>query len=123
MQAVAEELAQHGASIIALTPQTAEHNAAMALKNTLNFHLLSDPGNAYAAKLGLRFEVADYIQEIYNGFGLNLPKFNGDDSWSLPIPARIIADASGIVRMTDIDADYTRRPEPSKTVSDVASIV
>lgn len=92
------------------------------MKNTLNFHLLSDPGNAYAAELGLRFEVPDQIKEIYNGFGLNLPKFNGDESWTLPIPARIVVDASGIVRFADIDADYTSRPEPSKTVEDVASI-
>lgn len=119
---MADDLAQYGANIIALTPQLPEYNAEMAVKHTLNFHLLSDPGNAYAAKLGLRFEVPAAIKEIYNGFGLNIPKFNGDDSYTLPIPARIVVDASGIVRMTDIDADYTSRPEPSKTVADVASI-
>ncbi len=122
MQAVADDLAQYGATIVALTPQMPEHNQEMAVKNTLNFHLLSDPGNAYAAELGLRFEVPDAVKEIYNGFGLNLPKFNGDDTWTLPIPARIVVDTSGIVRMTDIDADYTSRPEPSKTVADVASL-
>lgn len=122
MQAVANELAKHDASIVALTPQTPEHNAAMALKNDLNFHLLSDPGNAYAAELGLRFQVPDYVQEIYNGFGLVLPKFNGDDSWTLPIPARLVVDRSGVVRAADIDVDYTRRPEPAKTIADVAAL-
>jgi peroxiredoxin len=122
LQAVADDLAQYGATIVALTPQLPEHNAEMAVKNTLNFHLLSDPGNAYAAELGLRFEVPSQIKEIYDGFGLNLPKFNGDNSWTLPIPARIVVDASGIVRMADIDTDYTSRPEPSKTVADVASL-
>ncbi len=122
MQAVADELAKFDASIVALTPQTPEHNAAMTLKNALNFHLLSDPGNAYAAELGLRFRVPDDIQAIYNGFGLVLPKFNGDDSWTLPIPARLVVDRSGVVRAGDIDVDYTRRPEPSKTVQDVANL-
>lgn len=122
MQAVADDLAQYGATIVALTPQLPEHNAEMAVKNTLNFLLLSDPGNAYAAELGLRFEVPSQIKEIYDGFGLNLPKFNGDNSWTLPIPARIVVDTSGIVRMADIDADYTSSPEPSKTVADVASL-
>lgn len=122
MQAVASELAKYDASIVALTPQTPEHNKAMALKNELNFHLLSDPGNAYAGELGLRFVVPDYIQEIYNGFGLNLPKFNGDDSWSLPIPARLVVDRSGVVKAADIDVDYTRRPEPEKTIKDVADL-
>lgn len=122
MQAVAGQLAEHDASIVALTPQLPEHNSAMALKNELNFHLLSDSGNDYAAKLGLRFTVPDYVQEIYNGFGLVLPKFNGDDSWSLPIPARLVVDRSGVVRATDIDVDYTRRPEPEKTIADVAAL-
>ena len=117
MQAVAGQLAEHDASIVALTPQLPEHNSAMALKNELNFHLLSDAGNDYAAKLGLRFTLPDYIQEIYNSFGLVLPKFNGDDSWSLPIPARLVVDRSGVVRATDIDVDYTRRPEPEKTIA------
>ena len=122
MQAVSEDLAAHDATLVAITPQLPEHNAAMALKNTLNFHLLSDPGNAYAAELGLRFRVPDYIQEIYSGFGLVLPKFNGDDSWTLPIPARLVVDRRGVVRAADIDADYTRRPEPEKTLRDVAAL-
>ncbi len=122
MQAVAQDLAKYDASIVALTPQTPEHNKAMTLKNELNFHLLADPGNAYAAKLGLRFTVPPEVQDIYNGFGLVLPKFNGDDSWTLPIPARLVADRSGVVRAADIDVDYTRRPEPSKTVKDVAAL-
>lgn len=122
MQAVAKDLAKYDATIVALTPQTPEHNAAMTLKNELNFHLLSDPGNAYAAELGLRFTVPPAVKEIYSGFGLVLPKFNGDDSWSLPIPARLAVDRSGIVRAADIDVDYTRRPEPSKTIEDVAKL-
>lgn len=122
MQAVASKLAEYDASIVALTPQLPEHNAAMALKNELNFHLLSDPANAYAAELGLKFTVPPEVQEIYNGFGLILPKFNGDDSWSLPIPARLVVDRSGVVRATDIDVDYTRRPEVEKTIEDVANL-
>ena len=107
---------------MALTPQMPEHNAAMALKNELNFHLLSDPGNAYAAELGLRFQIPDTVKEVYQGFGLDIPKFNGDASWTLPIPARLVVDRKGIVRATDIDVDYTRRPEVTKTVADVAAL-
>ncbi len=84
--------------------------------------MLSDPGNAYAAELGLRFEVAAEVKEIYGGFGIDLPKVNGDDSWTLPIPARLVVDTGGIVRAADIDVDYTRRPEPDKTVADVAAL-
>jgi hypothetical protein len=88
----------------------------------MRVHILSDPGNDYAAQLGLRFEVPADLKEIYAGFGIDLPKYNGDDSWSLPIPARIVANAGGIVRATDIDVDYTRRPEPSKVLQDVKAL-
>ena len=122
MQAELSELDDLGATMVALTPQLPEHNQAMTDKNALNFHLLSDPGNAYAAELGLRFELPEDVKEIYAGFGIDLPKYNGDDSWSLPVPARLVVDTTGVIRSTDIDVDYTRRPEPSKTIADLKAI-
>ena len=122
MQAELSELDELGATMVALTPQLPEHNQAMTDKNTLNFHLLSDPGNAYAAELGLRFELPAEVKEIYAGFGIDLPKYNGDDSWSLPVPARLVIDTTGVIRAADVDVDYTRRPEPSKTVADLKAI-
>lgn len=122
MQEVLNELEDSNATLVALTPQLQEHNVALIDKHALNFHLLSDPGNEYAAKLGLRFEVPDEVKEIYSAFGIDLPKYNGDDSWTLPVPARMVIDPDGIIRATDIDVDYTRRPEPQKTVSDIKSL-
>ncbi len=94
----------------------------MIEKHGLNFDMLSDPENAYAAELGIRFEVPAEVKEIYGGFGIDLPKVNGDDSWTLPIPARLVIDADGVVRTADVDVDYTRRPEPEKTVADVKAL-
>ncbi len=94
----------------------------MIEKEPLGFDVLSDPDNAYAAKLGLRHVLPDELRKIYSGFGIELPQSNGEDSWSLPVPARIVADRSGIVRTVDADPDYTRRPEPDKTVADVRAL-
>ena len=94
----------------------------MMEKHALNFHLLSDPRNDYAAQLGLRFDVPDTVKQIYDGFGIDLPKYNGDDSWTLPVPARFVIDSGGIIRVADVDVDYTRRPEPAKTVADVKAL-
>jgi len=115
-------LKEHGASLVAITPQLAEHNRGLVEKHGLNFEMLSDPGNAYAAALGLRFSVPSSIKEIYDGFGINLPKSNGDDSWTLPMPTRLVVDSGGIVRVVDIDPDYTHRPEPAKTIEDVKGL-
>jgi peroxiredoxin len=119
---IVDPLKELGATLVAITPLVAEHSRGLIEKHGLNFDLLSDPGNAYAAELGLRFEVPAPIKEIYDGFGISLPRSNGDDSWTLPMPARLVVDAGGIVRAADIDPDYTRRPEPSKTIADVEAL-
>jgi peroxiredoxin len=111
-----------GATLVAITPQLAEHSRTLTEKHGIAFDILSDPGNAYAAKLGLRFELPDDLKEIYRSFGINLPVHNGEGSWTLPIPARLVIDAKGIVRATDVDPDYTHRPEPQKTRDDLARL-
>ena len=85
----------------------------MVERHGLEFDILSDPGNAYAEKLGLRFRVPDDIRDIYLSFGIDLPACNGEDSWTLPMPGRVIAASDGIVRAVEVDPDYTARPEPT----------
>ena len=111
-----------GASLVAITPEIAKFSLEIIDKQGLTFDLLSDPDNAYSAKLGLRFAVPAEVKPIYGGFGLDLPAYNGDDSWTLPMPARIVVDTGGIVRTADVDPDYTERPEPQKTIDDVKAL-
>ena len=122
MQAVVPELEKHGASLVAITPQKAENSLRMIERHKLGFEMLSDPGNAYAARLGLRARVPDELKEVYLSIGIDLEASNGSADWTLPVPARIVVDRAGIVRATDIDVDYTRRPEPEKTIADIAAL-
>jgi peroxiredoxin len=91
-------------------------------KQRISFDLLSDPGNAYAAKLGLRFSLPDDLKAVYLGFGIDLAVRNGEVSWTLPMPGRFVVDPSGIVRAADVDPDYEHRPEPQKIVDDVKAL-
>jgi len=116
------ELKELGTTLAAVTPQLVEHNRAMRDKHALNFQMLTDPANAYAAKLGLRFEVPDDLKVVYTARDIDLPRYNGEPSWTLPMPARLVIDQSGIIRAADVDVDYTRRPEPSKTLEDVRAL-
>lgn len=122
MQDAVETLKQHNATVVALTPQLPEHSLKMVERHKLGFDLLTDPGNAYAAELGLRFEFPADLREVYLSFPIDLPKHNGEASWTLPVPARYVVDQSGIIRIADVDVDYTRRPEVDKTVADVAAL-
>jgi len=95
----------------------------MIERHGLSFDMLSDPGNEYAALLGLRYVLPDYLRSIYQGFGLDLAKHNGEDSWTLPLPGRLVIDGKGTIRAADTSPDYTHRPEPQKTLDDVTAML
>jgi peroxiredoxin len=122
LQQVVGTLKEHGATIVAITPQLAEASRSLIEKQRISFDLLSDPGNAYAAKLGLRFTLPNDLKEVYLSFGNDLAVRNGESSWTLPMPGRFVIDPKSIVRAADVDPDYELRPEPQKTVDDVRAL-
>ena len=107
---------------MAISPQRDAFLKQMAEKNRLGFDLLRDAGNAFAAKLGLVFRLPEDLREVYSTFGVDLARFDGDASWTLPMPGRFIVDRQGIVRNADVDPDYTIRPEPSETVANLRKL-
>lgn len=122
MQDIAADLKAKNVTIVALTPQLPEHSAGMRDKNKLDFDVLSDPGNEYADKLGLKFDIPDDLIEVYKGFGIDLPAHSGAGGWNLPMPGRFLIGSDGIIQAADVDPDYTQRPEPQKTLDDVAKL-
>jgi len=49
-------------------------------------------------------------------FKLDLPTFNGDDSWTLPMPSRFIVDQDAVIRAADVNLDHRVRPEPDTAI-------
>jgi peroxiredoxin len=93
------------------------------LEKKLTFEILSDPGNEVAQRYGLKFQLPGDLREVYLKFNIDLPKYNGDDSWTLPLPARLIIDQEGIIRYAAINADYTVRPEIEETIAALKSMI
>jgi len=122
LQQIVGTLKEYGATLVAITPQLSEGSRSLIEKQGITFDLLSDPGNDYAAKLGLRFKLPDDLKEVYLSFGIDLATHNGEGSWTLPMPGRFVVDQAGIVRAVDVDPDYQYRPEPQKTVDDVKAL-
>ena len=122
MQQVTGTLNELGATICAITPQPLHATRTLIEKHKINFDVLSDHSNEYAAKLGLRFKLPDDLKQVYLSFGNDLAVRNGEDSWTLPMPGRFVIDTSAIIRTVDVDPDYRYRPEPEKTVEDVKAL-
>ncbi|MCH4893672.1 redoxin domain-containing protein [Sphingomonas sp. SFZ2018-12] len=102
-----------GAGLVAISPQTRVNSRKSVRENALDFPILSDPHNDVAAAFGLRFALPDYLVDLYKSLGNQLPAFNGDDSWTLPMPARFVIGSDGIITYAEVNPDYTRRPEPA----------
>jgi peroxiredoxin len=118
-----EKIRELGAELVAISPQLPEKNAEVKEKHKLEYPVVSDPGNQYARELGLAFSFPDDLRAVYEGFGIALPNFNGDDSWQLPLPTRIVVDAGGVIRNLQADPDYTHRPEPEETIEALRELV
>ncbi|HYG13412.1 MAG TPA: peroxiredoxin-like family protein, partial [Methylophilaceae bacterium] len=95
-----------GANLVAVSPQAAPNSSKSVCINALDFPLLSDPRNDTAAAFGLRFTLPDYLVALYQQLKNDLPAFNGDPSWSLPIPARYVIGRDGIVLYSEVNPDY-----------------
>jgi peroxiredoxin len=105
-----------GADLLTISPQQPEFNRKLINEKNLTFDLLSDPGNRVARSYGLVYAFPDDLKQIYLHFGTDLSKYNGDDSWTLPMPGRFIIDRSGIIRYAEVNPDYTVRPEPEEVI-------
>ena len=115
LQALQEALPQFqalGASLVAISPQLAANSRKSQRQNKLEFPILSDTGNEVAAAFGLRFTLPDYLVELYRSLKNDLPAFNGDPGWTLPMPARYVIGQDGIIAYAEVNPDYTLRPEP-----------
>jgi peroxiredoxin len=117
LQEVVGEIKRLGATLVAISPQQVEHNLAMQQEKNLQFEMLSDPGNTVAESYRLLYQLPEELQQVYMQFDLNLPMYNNDESWILPLASRFIIDQEQIIRFAAISNDHTVRPEPEETLN------
>jgi peroxiredoxin len=114
LQGALPEIAARGASLVAISPQTAPNSRKSQRDSKLSFPILSDVRSEVAAAFGLRFALPDDLVALYKTFKNDLPTFNDDPSWVLPMPARYVIGRDGVIAYADVNPDYTHRPDPSE---------
>jgi peroxiredoxin len=113
LEAARQEIEARGATLIAISMQNAANSRKSARENKLGFPILVDTGGIVAAAFGLRYALTPETIALYKTIGNDLEAINGEDSWSLPMPARYVIGSDGIVAYAEVNPDYTHRPEPS----------
>lgn len=106
-----------GATVAGISPMIDPFVRHSVEKNGVGFDILSDRGNEVARQFGLVFQVPGELKRVYTAMKIDLPRYDGDDSWELPMPARFVIDKAGVIRYAEFDPDYTIRPDPSETLS------
>ena len=114
IEAAASEIRALGAELIAISEQTAVFSRKSRRDNKLSFPILSDRGGETAAAFGIRFVLPEYLREVYKMLGADLAQFNGEPSWTLPMPGRYVIAQDGVIAYAEVNPDYTRRPDPSE---------
>ncbi len=116
LEAAKAEFDKYGATLVAISPQTAPNSRKSVRQNKLSFPILSDVKGKVGAAFGLRFNLPDYLVELYKQLKNDLPTFNDDPSWTLPMPARYVIGRDGVILYSEVNPDYTRRPEPEDMI-------
>jgi peroxiredoxin len=112
LQQALPDIRASGATLIAISPELPDKALDTQARHALEFEVLSDLGNKVTEAFGLTFELPEQLRPIYTKLGIDIPAFNGDDSFVLPVPASYVVDSDGIIRHHFVNVDYTRRLEP-----------
>lgn len=113
LEAARADIQSRGASLVGISMQNAANSRKSMRENKLGFPVLIDAGGAIAAEFGLRYSLSPQMIDLYKALGNDLEVFNGESSWSLPMPGRYVIGQDGIVAYSEVNPDYTHRPDPS----------
>jgi peroxiredoxin len=104
-----EEITAEGGQVVAIMPDRAQFAAEFKSESQAPFPILADIDNGYALSLNLVFWVGGEMEQLISAGGWDIPSFQGNDSWMLPIPATFVVDADGCIRARFVDPDYRKR--------------
>ena len=122
MQLIQSEILDLGAELVAISPELPDNSMSMTEKNALAFQVLSDQGNTFARECGLVFTLHEELRPLYKNWGIDLPTFNGDRTFELPLPATYVVDQELKIVLSFVDADYTKRLEPSEVLESLKTL-
>jgi peroxiredoxin len=116
------DLQRIGASLVAISPQTPDNSMSTAEKNALAYPVLSDSNLEAAHGFNIAFTLPPELIDLYGSLGNDLPVFNGNGQWVLPVPATFVIDTEGRIRFAHIEADYRERAEPADVITFIESL-
>jgi peroxiredoxin len=97
--------------IVAISAQTQEYSCEIKAEARASFPFLTDIANGYALSLGLSIWVDDTMSALISSSGWDVPRYQKQDGWILPIPSVFVVRQDGLISARHVDPDYRRRME------------
>ena len=102
-------LTDKGATVLAITPETAENIKKTIEKTKTTFSVIEDGGMNIMKSYKVNFVVDEKTIARYKGYGIDFDKANGNNGANLPVPATYIIGKDGKVKYIFFNTDYRKR--------------
>ena len=104
-----KEVEHEGCQIVAIMPDRQQFAEEFKNESNARFPILTDMDNGYALSLNLVFWVGMEMERMISAAGWDIPSYQGNTSWMLPIPATFVVDQDRRVKARFVDPDYRKR--------------
>ena len=121
-QQLLPELTQHGATLVAVSPQTPDLTSLTASEKELSFPVLSDVGNVVARQYGLAYEVGTEVADTLRSVGIDLGTHNGTNDDELPLTATFVIGTDGLINWSWVEANFKHRADPAEILAALAQL-
>jgi peroxiredoxin len=108
---VQDEVASLGGRIVVIAPERRRFTSALKKEAHAEFPILTDMDNGYALSLNLAIWVGAEMENLIASAGWEVPAYQGNAAWMMPIPATFVVGTDGVIVARYIDPDYRRRME------------
>jgi len=110
------------AKLVAISPELPDALSQTTKTNAVDYHVLSDERCELAEKIGISFELPENLKPIYSNFGIDVPAHNGENNYTLPVPATFLINSSKEVVFAFKDLDYKQRLDPADLIQKIQTI-
>ena len=97
-------------------PERGEYTRTVRDRTNGRLTVLSDIDNGYALSVGVVMWLGDEVRSLYQQFGLDIERYQGNATWFVPIPATFVLDRSGVIIGRKVDPDFRTRMDIEEIV-------
>lgn len=112
-----------GAQIVAITPDLPQYCRPFRERQSLPFPLLTDLDNAYGLSIGLATTLGHEAHALWQGSGVDIGAFQGNEGLCVPIPATFVVATDGSIAARTVDPDFRRRMDVDEILMTLRGLI